>query len=198
MKLQLSYPVNNPIINQVFGNVSPMYTNMGMKGHSGVDFYAPHGTPVYATHDGLASYQVDSGGGHGVVIISHDKFDIGGKETKIKTIYWHIVDPLKEPKYESPFADKTGFTPVKNGELIGYADNTGASTGSHLHFAMKTVEEGEYAGTWMNTQVGNGYFGGIDPVPYFDGSTPVKIQLMEKQITLLTKVVELLKNLLKK
>jgi murein DD-endopeptidase MepM/ murein hydrolase activator NlpD len=175
-----------------------MYTNMGMKGHSGVDFYAVNGTPLYATHDGLASYQVDGGGGHGVVVISHTKFNIDNVDTKIKTVYWHMCDPLKQPNFESPIADKTGFVPVNNGDLIGYADNTGLSTGSHLHFALKPVEEGENAGTWMNTQVGNGYFGAVDPMPYFDKSTPIQVQLMKKEVSLLSTVVALLKKLLGK
>jgi len=196
MKPELSYPLNDPIITQKFGNINPMYTNMGMKGHSGIDFYATNGTPLYATHDGLASYQVDGGGGHGVVVISHDKFNIDNVDTKIKTVYWHMCDPLKQPNFESPVADKTGFVPVNNGDLVGYADDTGLSTGSHLHFALKPVEEGEYAGTWMNTQVGNGYFGAIDPMPYFDKSTPIQIQLMKKQIGILSTVIALLKKIL--
>lgn len=195
MRLQLSYPVNNPIINQLFGNKDPMYSQMGMLGHNGIDFYAPHGTPIYATHDGLASFQIDSGGGHGVVIITDKPVEVNGVETYVKTIYWHMVDGLKEPKYQSPIADKTGFVKVSNGELIGYANNTGASTGDHLHFGCKTVDKGEYPGTWMNTEVGNGYFGAFDPKPFFDGSTPAQIQLLEKQISFMQKLILLYKQL---
>ena len=76
MKLKLIYPLNPPVvITQVFGNVHPFYTNLGFKGHNGIDFRAPHGTPIYATHDGYASYQVDSGGGHGVVVITDKEFE---------------------------------------------------------------------------------------------------------------------------
>ena len=165
MKLQLQKPLKDLKITQKFGNKNPeLYGNVG---HNGMDFRASHGTPIYATHDGFASYQVDSGGGHGVVIITDKEYeDINGVPSYFKTIYWHMPDPLKEPKYKSPFADKTGFTPVKCGDLIGYADNTGKSTGDHLHFGLKPVAKGENWGTWYNTEQNNGYFGAIDPEPY--------------------------------
>lgn len=197
-KLQLSYPINgNPIVlTQRFANVDPMYTNMGMRGHNGLDYRTYHGQPVYASHDGYASYQVDSGGGHGVVIISDKEYEVNGETSHIKSIYWHLVDPLKEPKFKSPIADKTGFVKVESGDLIGYADNTGMSTGTHLHFGLKTVAKGEDQWVWYNTNQNNGYFGCIDPQPFFNGSTQVQIENLKKQVTLLTAIVELLKKLL--
>lgn len=190
MKIELSYPLNNPVITQLFGANPQFYSDPkfgGIIGHNGIDFSAYRGEPVYATHDGLASYQVDNSQGHGVVIIS--------KDNSFKTIYWHLCDPLKYPQYTSPIANK-GFVSVCNGDLIGYADNTGASTGDHLHFGLKPVAQGENAWTWYNTEQNNGYNGSINPLPYFDKSTPIKIQLMKKEVSLLIKVVDFLKVLL--
>jgi murein DD-endopeptidase MepM/ murein hydrolase activator NlpD len=200
MKLQLSFPVNSPIISQVFGANSQFYSDPkygGIKGHNGVDFMAQHGYPIYATHDGLASYQIDAGGGHGVVIITDKEFEGGGGQICYwKTISWHLCDGLKEPHFASPFQGKTGFTPVQNGDLLGYADNTGASTGDHLHFGLKPVAKGEDWGTWLNLAQSNGYGGAVDPQPYFDRSTPVQIQIMTKEISLLSTLIEKLKELL--
>lgn len=192
--LKLSYPVDSPIISQVFGANPQFYSDPkfgGIKGHNGIDFMAQHGYPIYATHDGLASYQIDGGGGHGVIVITDKDFD----GIYYKTIYWHMVDGLKEPKFKSPLQGKTGFTPVKNGELIGYADNTGASTGDHLHFGLKPVAKGEDWGTWMNLEQNNGYAGAIDPQPFFDGSTPARIHILEKQIGILKQLVSLYQQL---
>lgn len=168
MRFSLKYPVQPLGINQKFGNPLPVYTQEGMLGHNGIDFMASHGQPVYASHDGLASFQIDDSGGHGVVLITNEAFDYGVSQAYFKTIYWHLCDGLKEPKFQSPIADKTGFVPVKCGDLIGYADSTGASTGDHLHFGLKPVAQGENWGTWYNVSQNNGYFGAIDPYPYFE------------------------------
>jgi murein DD-endopeptidase MepM/ murein hydrolase activator NlpD len=187
MKIELSFPLNNPIITQLFGANSWFYSDPkfgGIIGHNGLDFYAEHGTPIYATHDGLAQYQIDSSAGHGVVIYNDAGF---------KTIYWHLCNSKKEPQYASII--ESGNVQVHNGDLIGYADNTGVSTGDHLHFGLKFCEKGEGTGTWYNLNQKNGYNGAIDPMPYFDQSTPIQIQLKKKQVGLLKQVIELLKKL---
>lgn len=188
MKIELSYPLNNPIITQFFGVNSQFYSDPkfgGIIGHNGIDFYTEHGTPVYATHDGLAQYQIDSSAGHGVVIYNDAGF---------KTIYWHLCDSKKEPQFKSPCED--GNVQVKNGDLIGYADNTGASTGDHLHFGLKFCEKGESTGAWYNLNQKNGYNGAENPLQYFDKSTPIQINLMKKQVSILQQVVHLLQLLL--
>lgn len=164
MRLFLEHPLKNFKITQHFGNSNPtLYGNMG---HNGLDATAKHGTPVYASHDGFAYYQVDNAGGHGVVIITDKEYEsVTGESSYWKTIYWHLVDPLKEPKYRSPVMDKIGLK-VKTGDLIGYADNTGHSTGSHLHFGLKPVAKGEDNGTWYNVNQNNGYYGAVDALPY--------------------------------
>lgn len=164
MKLELKNPLKVVKITQRFGNSNP--TLYGTMGHNGLDMRTYHGEPVYASHDGLASYQVDDKGGHGVVIITDKEYDYDGGVSFMKTIYWHLCDPLKEPKFASPLADKTGFTKVKCGDLIGYADNTGHSTGDHLHFGLKPVAKDESWGSWYNLAQNNGYYGAIDPQPY--------------------------------
>lgn len=167
MKLQLKFPVTKVHINQFFGqNGNSFYAQQGLPGHNGIDFQATHGDPILATHDGLAMYQIDGNGGHGVVIVTNEQYDSDNEQAYYKTIYWHLVDSLKEPAFKSPLEGKTGFTPVKCGDIIGYADNTGLSTGDHLHFGLKPVAKGEDWGTYSNVQQNNGYFGAIDPLPF--------------------------------
>ncbi len=71
------YPLDSVLISQTFGSNPGFYSDPkygGVKGHNGIDFYTGHGTPVYACHDGKAEYQVDPGGGHGVVITSKEDY----------------------------------------------------------------------------------------------------------------------------
>ncbi len=88
------------------------------KFHSGLDLYAPLGTPVIAADGGqviLAAYE----GGYGYsVLIYHG----GG----YATFYAHL----------SGFAVSPGQI-VERGQLIGYVGVTGWTTGPHLHFEVR-------------------------------------------------------------
>lgn len=95
--------------------IHPVYKIRKM--HSGIDFTAPVGTPIYATGNGrVEAVGADSGYGRRV-IINHGY--------TYKTLYGHM----------SKFAVKTGQQ-VKRGDLIGYVGNTGTSTGPHLHYEV--------------------------------------------------------------
>ena len=191
MKPQLAWPINNPVITQLFGANPIFYSDPkygGIKGHNGIDFQAYHGQPIYASHDGLAQFEIDNSGGHGVVIYN---------EAGFKTIYWHLCDSTKEPQFKSPIED--GPVQVKTGDLIGYADSTGASTGDHCHWGFKFCLKDENTGAWYNTNQNNGYNGAEDPLPYCDKLTPDQIQIIKKEITINQTLVYLyqrLKNLL--
>lgn len=163
MKLTLKYPLKLHYYNQRFGEKSPMYTNMGMLGHNGIDFTAVHGIPVYAAHEGICYPEIDGSGGNGVVIRTLNDYEYEGKQVRFKTIYWHLM--------QSDAVVKTGQK-VLAGELIGYADNTGMSTGDHLHFGLKPQMWNENDWTWYNPDQNNGYLGAIDPAPFFEDYTP--------------------------
>lgn len=163
--MKLQFPLKEIAVNQYFGNLDPKYDQLGVTGHPGMDFYAPHGTPVYAMHDGTANYEIDADQGHGIVVISNDTFSYQGKETRYKTILWHLCDSSKESQYLSPIEGKVDV-PVKTGDLLGYADNTGFSFGDHLHVGYKPVAQGESNGAWYNLEQNNGYSGAIDIFPY--------------------------------
>jgi murein DD-endopeptidase MepM/ murein hydrolase activator NlpD len=194
MKLPLYYPVKPLGINQGFGNDPAYYAKFKdafgnpLQGHDGVDFRAPHGTPVYAAHDGLAQYQEDAHGGCGFVITTTDTFDYGGTEAKFQSIYWHMIG--KGAAQQSPaIATDGSLVPVKAGDLLGYADNTGApyeSSGDHLHFGLVPLNaEGGLA------EAKNGFNGRIDPTPYF---TDFLAQDIPKLLTLEEELIPMLKE----
>lgn len=158
-KFDLFYPVKPFILNQGFGLNPQMYAPFGLKGHNGLDLQAYHGQPVYAAHDGTCYTEIDNNQGHGVVIRSDEPFLYDGQMVHMKSIYWHLVD--------ANAVVKTGQK-VKAGDLIGYADNTGFSTGDHLHFGLKPQAWNESNWTWYNTEQTNGFLGAIDPTPFFN------------------------------
>jgi len=95
--------------------IHPIYKIRKM--HSGIDFTAPIGTPIYATGDGVVIAQGGERGYGNRIMINHGY----GYVTK----YAHM----------SRFKAKKGQR-VKRGDLIGYVGNTGASTGPHLHYEV--------------------------------------------------------------
>lgn len=89
------------------------YTRM----HSGVDFGAAWGSPIYAVGDATVSF-AGWAGGHG----NHVKLDHGGG---FGTGYSHM----------SRIAVSPGSR-VRAGQVIGYVGSTGLSTGPHLHYEL--------------------------------------------------------------
>lgn len=181
MQLQLYYPVKPLFVNQKFGEIANLayYKANGINfvGHNGIDFMAKHGQPIYASHDGVAYYEIDGSQGHGVVLRTNELFDYANSDGSVsqvyfKSIYWHMIDSSKEPQFRSPVEGHdaiSGGLPIKAGDLLGYADTTGLSTGDHLHYGLKPCLPGEPVGTWYNVLQDNGYMGAIDPQPYFNG-----------------------------
>ncbi|HEV7275519.1 MAG TPA: M23 family metallopeptidase [Devosiaceae bacterium] len=98
--------------------VHPIFKSRRM--HTGVDFAARTGTPIYASGDGVVEKAGWVSGYGKKVEIRH----VNGFETG----YGHM----------SRIADgmKPG-TRVRQGQVIGYVGSTGNSTGPHLHFEIK-------------------------------------------------------------
>jgi murein DD-endopeptidase MepM/ murein hydrolase activator NlpD len=113
-------PVSNKNLMRIasgFGyRVHPIYKIMQF--HSGIDFTAQTGTPIYATGDGVVSFASFDNSGYGMhVVINHGY--------GYQTLYGHM----------SRMKVRTGET-IKRGEVIGYVGSTGASTGPHCHYEV--------------------------------------------------------------
>lgn len=177
----LKYPVNPLHINQNFGadmscvdsknNVVTkatsatcpagyvsLYAKSGMKGHNGLDLRAYHGQEVYAACEGyVEEVQTEEARGLGLGIVTNELYFCTelNRLTQWKIRYWHLKGfEVKKGDY------------VEQGQLIGYADNTGFSSGDHLHCELKPVSVKK--GVVTNLLQNNGYYGGVDPIPYLE------------------------------
>jgi len=88
-------------------------------GHTGDDFAAALGTPIYAAHAGRVNEALDWNYSYG----RHIKIGHGGG---IETLYAHMLRRLVGPG-----------AVVKAGQRIGLVDSSGNSTGNHLHFETR-------------------------------------------------------------
>lgn len=171
-ELTLRYPVKPISINQGFGTNADYYARFRddagnpEKGHNGIDLFATHGEPVYAPCDGLAFFVRDSHGGEGIYIRT-GLFDYKGGQAKFNIVLWHLVGDT-DVRFPSPIPLDGKMYPVKTGDLVGYADNTGfpfESSGDHLHLGLQPLNQ-------FNTIIdqNNGFNGCVDPLPFFDGT----------------------------
>jgi hypothetical protein len=162
MKFKLKYPISPWTPSQGFGkNDVPLYKQLGLLGHNGIDVPCKDGTTIYAAHDGVVTFTGEDGsGGLGVVIRTTQDYEWGNDFAYFKSIYWHI----KKGSFKVKPSDQ-----VLCGTPIAEADNTGASTASHLHFGIKPIWPGENDWEYLNLAQKNGYAGAVDPQPYFTG-----------------------------
>ncbi|NBQ27068.1 MAG: M23 family peptidase [Rhodobacteraceae bacterium] len=86
--------------------------------HYGTDFAAPHGTPIYASADGVVVHAGWASGYGRLIKIRHEF----GYETR----FGHLS------KIRVNIGQK-----VSRGERIGDMGNTGRSTGTHLHYEIR-------------------------------------------------------------
>jgi murein DD-endopeptidase MepM/ murein hydrolase activator NlpD len=124
-KLLASIPAIQPISNKRlkafasgFGyRIHPVYKTSKM--HTGIDFTAAIGTPIYAAGDGVVTTADAMGRGYGNhVVINHGY--------GYQTLYGHM-SRIKARRGQS----------VKRGEVIGFVGNTGTSTAPHLHYEVR-------------------------------------------------------------
>ena len=194
MKLELWYPVPKPHwLTQGWGVNGEWYRKNGIDilGHNGWDFLALHGDPIRAAHDGEITYVgIDAKEGVGIVLRTLDEREYGESSARFKTIYWHLCNEKCHDGSHKPVV-KQGDV-VKVGTILGYANNTGLSTGDHLHFGLKPCKLNEIYWVWWNIEQNNGYLGAIDPTPYWNRFYAEDAQ---KVLSMYEKVVELLRKL---
>jgi hypothetical protein len=101
----------------------------------------PVGSPLTAPADGVIVHKGNGGSGGVTLIIKH--------ANDLFTVYYHLQKPSHLGKGAR----------VIEGDLIAFSGNTGASTGPHLHFEVRTPSR-----RWGGT---------VDPVPFLQGAPSV-------------------------
>jgi len=125
-KTLLKTPINGAYVTSGYGmRVSPI-TGYSKK-HTGIDFGAPRGTPIYASGDGVVESAYFSPVYGNFVEIRH----VNG----FRTLYGHMTNYVR--------GMRSGIR-VRQGQIIGYVGSTGMSTGPHLHYEVS------YWGTKVN------------------------------------------------
>lgn len=124
-------------ISQKFASTEIDYSQFGLKGHNGIDFAVPTGTPVYAAADGV------------VQEVGYDKTGYGNyiklRHSWGETLYAHLLKSLVQQGMH-----------VSAGEEIGISNASGNATGPHLHFGLRRNPYNR----------SDGYDGYSDPLPY--------------------------------
>jgi len=152
----LHWPVDSRRINQEFNVNAPFYRPFGLPGHEGLDLYANHGANIYAAAEGdVTKAEMPKNHPYGLQVrIRHTLNGIS-----FETIYAHLSKVYVAPGQH-----------VQTGQLLGLANNTGNSFGSHLHFTLK-----------IDGEVTPGFPAGIvDPLPFLQEgaaltTTPVEL-----------------------
>src|SRR5699024_6807574 len=90
------------------------------KGHKGLDYPAPRGTPIRATAQGEITFIGTQNGYGKVIFIQHD--------TDYSTAYAHH-SRFKRGLKKGDASEK--------GQIIGYVGSSGIASGPHLHYELR-------------------------------------------------------------
>jgi hypothetical protein len=118
-----AWPTEFRSINQYFGANPQNYAQFGLPGHEGLDIMAPDGSKVFCVAPGVVFSVRHELTGHNYgahVRVNH--------QDGWQTTYAHLKQCLVSPGQ-----------PVQAGSLLGLADNSGNSFGSHLHLTLKKL-----------------------------------------------------------
>lgn len=129
------------------------YDGVPLKGHNGLDFAAPVGTPIMATDAGVVKRVDFEAGGFGhFVLLEH---------TWGESLYAHLAEVQVRPQ-----------APVTAGQAIALSGQTGRCYGAHLHFGLRLFP---YRRT-------DGWGGFCDPTPFLNADLVVIQRTMESQL----------------
>lgn len=106
----------------------------GQRGHDGIDYKAPKGTPVRTVGDGTVEFAGVQRGYGNVIYVKHPN----GRDT---TVYGHLSQ-IGVHKGER----------VSQGQKIGEVGATGMATGPHLHFEFRVNDQPINPGTLLASQ----------------------------------------------
>jgi murein DD-endopeptidase MepM/ murein hydrolase activator NlpD len=143
---------DNYPLTQGFGLNPADYAKFGLKGHDGQDYGLPTGTLVLAPHDGIVVERAFDGPGYGNYLKIESSVE--------GSVLGHLQTFLVEK----------GAT-VKEGDPVAYSDNTGNSSGPHLHWGYYRIPRDR----------SNGFAGFIDQTPYINSSPKPTMSDIEKK-----------------
>lgn len=112
--------------------------------HSGTDFGAPEGTPLYSNVTGTVLAAGKDSAGANYVGVTDDK-------TGYTHWYWHMMKP----------ASVQAGQRVQKGELVGFVGHTGNAKGNHLHYTVTKPGRND----WWNAKEST-----VDPLPFATSS----------------------------
>lgn len=115
------------------------YDGVPLKGHNGLDFAAPVGTPIVATADGVVKRVDFEAGGFGNFVLLEHAWG--------ESLYAHLAEVQVSPQ-----------TQVKAGQTLALSGKTGRCYGAHLHFGIRLFP---YRRT-------DGWGGFCDPTPFLE------------------------------
>lgn len=143
--ITFQWPTDYKVLTQAFGINPQWYDQFGLPGHEGLDMRALDGTPIRAAWGGevIGNYEGTAYGWAVKVksVIRGDTYEM---------IYAHMKEQSK----------LTVGQAIRKGDLIGPADSTGNSTGSHLHLTLKKYGATAAGETKFPKDI-------IDPTPFF-------------------------------
>lgn len=116
-----AWPTEVRQITQRFGENAKDYKPFGLAGHEGIDIVAETGTRIFAVAPGTVKMVKPTAEGHNYGIHVRVQHHAG-----YETIYAHLQSVAVQQNQQ-----------VAAGQLLGLADSTGNSTGSHLHLTLK-------------------------------------------------------------
>lgn len=137
------------------------YAKFNLKGHNGLDYGLPNGTKVVAPHEGKVIEATLDPKGYGLYL-------------KIENaVEGSLLAHLRE------FKVGVGDT-VSEGQLVGLSNNSGNSTGPHLHWGYYRFPRDR----------SNGFNGYIDQIPFINATVPdqtlaqcrVELETVKKQV----------------
>lgn len=140
---------------QKFGQNLLNYAQFRLKGHNGLDFPFFTGCPIVAPCRLYTTYiQVDPTGYGNAVWAETETQQINGDSYKLELAFGHFKEIVAKP-----------YRWYNEGDLLGYGDSTGFSTGSHLHFGIRP--HCKLTGKDLKQMFpDNGFLGWIDPEPF--------------------------------
>jgi murein DD-endopeptidase MepM/ murein hydrolase activator NlpD len=156
----LAYPVkSDSCVTQFYGATEFAKKAYRTKFHTGIDFRAPTGDPIFAVYDGVVTV-VDDNDKSSWEKYQYGKYVMIEHDNNLSSFYAHLSKQVVSEGQE-----------VKKGDIIGYSGNTGYSFGAHLHFGLYATPVMGWQKSYSSEKAREN--GGLISIPPAAGLVPV-------------------------